>query len=274
MGVDGGYTQMDVKEVARALTGWSTGGPNKNFGQFVFNQANHDKGAKLILGVTFPAGKGIEDGEKVLDLLAHHPSTAHFIATKLVRRFVSDTPPLSLVTKAADTFTRTDGDIAAVMSTILHSPEFRSSLGQKVKRPYEWLVSAIRAVDLPTTMDKATVSFLDAMGQPLFRWPTPDGFPDNASAWITSNDLLSRWNFSLALAFNVLKDSPISSSTFIEVFKNPDTATQLLSRNFLGENLPDQPFKIIRDFVSSTDPKNAIPATFALLLASPNFQYR
>ena len=146
LGVDGGYTKTDVQEVARALTGatyQAKGGENV----FVFRPALHDSGAKIVLGHVLPAGRGIEDGNDVLDILARHPSTARHIAFKLARRLVSDSPPPGLVARAAETFRRTDGDIPSVVRTIITSPEFfsKAAFRAKVKTPFELVVSARRA---------------------------------------------------------------------------------------------------------------------------------
>ena len=152
LGVDGGYTQLDVQEVARAFTGWSIVRPNRRLfnndtpGDFIFQEVLHDDGEKLVLGQTISSG-GIEEGQSIIDLLIDHPSTAEYISTKLVRRFVADEPPSSLVEKASETFQSSGGDIPQVMSTILHSAEFRASLGQKVKRPLEVFVSALRVTN-------------------------------------------------------------------------------------------------------------------------------
>jgi len=274
LGVDGGYTQNDVKDVARALTGWSYTNGSQNFGQFNFMANQHDRDPKTILNIAFPAGKGSEDGDKVIDLLAHHPATAQFIATKLVRRFVADNPPPALVKQAASTFTRTDGDLKQVMSTILHSAEFRASLGTKLKRPLEWVISALRAVNAHATFDKGSASFLDSMGQPIFRWASPDGFPDVAEPWMTTNDLLARWNFAMALAFNTLKDSPVDFSAFADALKDPATGVNRISQQLLGEPLSEEAATVLVNFARSADAKTALPGTIALLLASPSFQYR
>ena len=148
LGVDGGYTQKDVTEVARCFTGWTINQPQRG-GKFVFNPRLHDNGEKVVLGVTIPAGGGESDGEKVLDILAHHPATAHFISKKLAMRFVADDPPAALVDRMADTFLKTDGDIRQVMLTMIDSKEFWSvgAYRSKVKSPLEMVASAVRAMN-------------------------------------------------------------------------------------------------------------------------------
>ena len=147
LGVDGGYTQKDVQEVARAFTGWTIQQPRQN-GTFVFRELMHDNGEKIVLGQKIPAGGGMKDGEKVIEILARHPSTAKFISTKLVRRFVSDNPPQSLVDRVAGVYTKTDGDIREMLRTIFTSQEFFASEAYraKIKSPFELAVSAVRAL--------------------------------------------------------------------------------------------------------------------------------
>ena len=151
LGVDGGYTQQDVINVARAFTGWTFPRPQQGGGEFGFNPQMHDAGTKIVLGHKLAPGRGVEDGEDVLDIVSRHPSTAKYIAFKLARRFVSDTPPAELVERAARTFRRTDGDIRDVVRTIVTSPEFFSHAAyrSKVKSPFEVVVSALRALGAP-----------------------------------------------------------------------------------------------------------------------------
>ena len=148
LGVDGGYTQKDVTEVARCFTGWTIRQPQRE-AEFEFNPRMHDEGEKIVLGVRIPAGGGIDDGYKVLDLLAHHPSTAHFISRELAMRFVADDPPAALVDRMADTFLKKDGDLRAVLKTMFDSPEFwsRGAYRSKMKSPLEMVASSVRAVN-------------------------------------------------------------------------------------------------------------------------------
>jgi uncharacterized protein (DUF1800 family) len=196
LGVDGGYTQQDVVNVARALTGWSIDNPRVG-GQFVFRPAIHDAGAKTVLGVPLLPGRGVEDGEQVLTILARHPSTARFIATKLARRFVADTPPGSLVDRAAATFTATDGDIREVVRTIVTSPEFFSQAAYrgKVKTPFELVTSTLRALNTIPDPTPRTARVVDQLGQPIFGKETPNGYPDVADAWLNTGAILNRINF-------------------------------------------------------------------------------
>ena len=201
LGVDGGYTQQDVIEVARAFTGWTTEGPRRG-GDFVFRPQAHDAGDKTVLGHRLRAGRGIEDGEQVLDLLARHPATARFIATKLARRFVSDDPPEALVARAAETFRRTDGDIREVVRTIVTSPEFfsRAAWRAKVKSPFETVVSAARALGAEPDPTPRTAQAIARLGQPVFGRQAPDGWPETGGEWMNTGAILGRINFGLAVA--------------------------------------------------------------------------
>jgi uncharacterized protein (DUF1800 family) len=226
LGVDGGYTQKDVQEVARALTGWTIDRPRQD-ARFVFRLTMHDRGEKVVLGNRIRAGGGIEDGEKVIDILAHHPSTARFISTKLVRYFVSDNPPDSLVDKVAATFMKTDGDIREMLRTIFYSDEFMSpdAYGQKTKSAFEYVVSSIRAMNGDTNGSPRMAQLLTKMGQPLYQYVAPTGFPDRADYWLTDGTLIERINFAVNLTANKLPDTRVQLNDF------PDAKTAAL---FLG----------------------------------------
>ncbi|OJH41787.1 DUF1800 domain-containing protein [Cystobacter ferrugineus] len=201
LGVDGGYSQQDVREVARAFTGWTIDQPERA-PAFVFQPAMHDTGDKHVLGVALPAGGGQEDGERVLDMLARHPSTARFIATKLARKFVSDAPPPALVERLARVFLRTEGDLRAVYSALFTSPEFWSdaALGAQTKTPLELVVSSVRALGARTDGGPALARLVERMGLNLYRAPAPTGFPEHAAPWVNTGALVQRINFALQLA--------------------------------------------------------------------------
>jgi uncharacterized protein (DUF1800 family) len=198
LGVDGGYTQKDVQEVARAFTGWTIANPRLG-GAFRFEPQLHDDGAKVVLGHRIKPGGGRKDGEQVLDLLARHPSTARFIATKLAVRFVADEPPSALVTRAADRFKATDGDIREVVRVIVTSPEFFASQRAKTKNPFEFVVSAVRVSSLDVTNALPFVQSLRGLGMPIYGAQPPTGYSEKADAWINSGALLNRMNFAVAL---------------------------------------------------------------------------
>jgi uncharacterized protein (DUF1800 family) len=200
LGVDGGYTQRDVIEVARALTGW-TMNPRQG-AEFVFRPEIHDADAKLVLGQRLAAGRGIEDGEDVLDIVARHPSTARFIARKLAVRFVSDDPPAALVERAAATFRRTDGDIRETVRTIVTSPEFfsRAAYRAKVKSPFELVASALRALGARADTTPRSALLVAYLGAPIFGHQAPNGWPETGESWMNAGAILNRINFGLALA--------------------------------------------------------------------------
>jgi uncharacterized protein (DUF1800 family) len=210
LGVEGGYTQKDVQEVARAFTGWTIEQPRQS-GKFVFRPWMHDDGEKLVLGQKIPAGGGIKDGEMVIEILARHPKTARFISTKLVRRFVSDDPPRSLVERVAGVYIKTDGDIREMLKTIFTSEEFNSpdAYRAKIKSPFELAVSAVRALDGNTNGLQQMPQFIARMGQPLYLYQPPTGYPDRAEQWVNTGALLERLNFALALSANRVRGTRV-----------------------------------------------------------------
>jgi uncharacterized protein (DUF1800 family) len=226
LGVDGGYTQQDVIEVARCFTGWTIDRPQQG-GGFIFRPLAHDRGAKRVLGQVIPAGGGQQDGEGVIDILVRHEATARFIATKLARRFVSDDPPAALVERAAATFRRTDGDVRAVLATIVTSPEFwaADAYRAKIKTPLEVVASAVRALDgrlvagpgADATGDGgvALAREVGKLGEPLYEAQPPTGYPDRAEAWVNTGALLGRMNFALGLAHNRFRGARVDVVGFL-----------------------------------------------------------
>jgi uncharacterized protein (DUF1800 family) len=227
LGVDGGYTQSDVTQAARVLTGWTIapmgdngyGAPIKKIiekvgeenlrkrgfvheGDFLFVVNRHDNGEKVVLGKKFPAGGGYEEGVELLHMLAQHKSTAKFISKKLAVRFVSDNPPQSLIDKMAKTFTNTDGDIKSVMIAMVSSPEFwtTDALREKTKSPFELAISAVRSLDATVKQPYQLYTWINKMGQQMYYYQAPTGFPDRGQYWINTGSLLNRMNFGLALA--------------------------------------------------------------------------
>jgi uncharacterized protein (DUF1800 family) len=212
LGVDGGYSQRDVGEVARCFTGWTIRQPRAH-PEFVFDSRLHDRGAKTVLGAAVAAGGGIEDGLKVIDLLAAHPSTARFIATKLLRRFVRDDPPAGLVARTADIFRESGGDVKTTLRAIVTAPEFFSTeaIGAKIKKPIEFIASALRHTAAETDGAAPVLRHLAAMGEPLFLSVPPTGFPDVAATWTSPDMLLARINFALDLTGNRIRGTRISA---------------------------------------------------------------
>jgi len=215
LGVDGGYTQKDVSEVARAFTGWTIEKPREN-PQFKFDERIHDPDPKIVLGKKIHAG-GMKDGEQVIELLAKHPSTAKFISTKLARRFVSDHPPLALVARMADTFRKTDGDIRDVLGTMIYSPEFwsRNAYRAKIKTPFEFVASTVRALGTDVDTAMPLVEWVSRIGEPLYQCQPPTGYSDQAAAWVNAGALLNRLNFSLALAGNKVRGSRTDAAALL-----------------------------------------------------------
>ncbi len=223
LGVDGGYTQKDVQEVARCLTGWTimypraNGTMNEDAGKFVFNPRLHDNGEKVVLCHKIPAGGGVNDGLMVIDILAHHPSTARFIATKLCRHFVTDNPSPELVARVAAAFTKSDGDIRETMRAVITSPEFNSPAAYraKIKTPFELVTSAIRALGGETNGAQPIHQWMAKMGQPLYGYQAPTGYPDTAEYWVNTGSLLERLNFGLALASNRIPGTHVDLARFV-----------------------------------------------------------
>jgi uncharacterized protein (DUF1800 family) len=214
VGVDGGYTQQDVVEAARALTGWTIRPPMAG-GGFVFRPEWHDAGPKTFMGHKLAAGRGEQDGEDVLDILARSPATAHFIALKLAQRFVADSPSAALVNDAARTFLRTDGDIRAVVRTIVTAPEFfaASAYHSKVKSPFEVVASTARALGAEPDTTPRTALAVAYLGQPIFGHQDPNGWPETGESWMNTGAILTRINFGMAVAAGRLPGASVRGMT-------------------------------------------------------------
>jgi uncharacterized protein (DUF1800 family) len=258
LGVDGGYTQKDVQEIARAFTGWTIDQPRQG-GGFRFDPRIHDNGEKVVLGVKIPRGGGKRDGEQVLDILAAHPSTARFIATKLARRFVADEPPAALVTRAAAAFTKTGGDIREVVRTIITSPEFfaPTAYRAKVKSPLEFVASAVRASGADVRNGMPLVQAMRQLGMPVYMCQPPTGYADKADAWVNTGALINRMNFALSLS----TDRRFTSGAGTRI------AADEIARQVLAEDLSPATMQTVSR--ASNDAQR-----IALLLGSPDFQKR
>jgi len=228
LGVDGGYTQQDVINVARALTGWTINQPGTG-GGFVFRPAMHDAGEKIVLGHKLAAGRGIEDGEDVLDIISRSPATAKYIATKLARRFIADDPPQSVIDDAAAVFLKTNGDIREVVRTIVTSNEFYSqqAFRSKVKSPFEVVVSAMRALNAQPDSTPRTAQAIAFLGQPLFGHQAPNGYPETGDAWMNTGAILNRINFGMAVAANRIPGASLASLPGIDTLRNATRGTQV-----------------------------------------------
>lgn len=267
LGVDGGYTQRDVVEVARCFTGWTIAQP-RDGGDFRFDARQHDPGQKVVLGHVIKPGGGKSDGDQVLDILARDPHTARFIATKLVRRFVADDPPPALVDRVAKRFRETDGDLREVYRAIFLSPEFWSEQAQvaKTKTPFESVASALRASRAQVEDAASTVRALRALGMPLYYCQPPTGYAGRADAWVNTGALLNRMNFALALVDNRLPGVHVDLSALASTADLAAARSQLL-RALLDNNASASTRAVL-------DRAATVPQLVALALGSPEFQKR
>ena len=308
LGVDGGYTQKDVQEVARCFTGW---GIDLQTGAFQFHPRRHDEGEKTVLGHYIPPNGGAKDVEMVLDILAKHPSTAKFIATKLCRRLVSDDPPATLVDRVAGVFRATDGDLRKVVEAIIYSPEFYSSATYraKIKSPFEFAVSAVRATGRTMNPDatggpplvarlametgaafgrggdrianarRKTLNLsIGELGQPLFAYQAPTGYPEDSRKWASSGALIARMNFALALTEQNLMDVSADAGNLLKGvdIDKPDLVIDQFSRVLLQGQMSEATRATLeKQMLSPQDGKANtinIAQLTALMLGSPEFQ--
>lgn len=209
LGVDGGYTEADVKAVARAFTGWTV--DDKKTGNFVFEAKVHDTAPKTVLGHALPGGRGVQDGLDVLKILATHPSTARFVCRKLAVRFVSDAPPDSLLNGMVNVWKAKQGAIQPVLRYLFLSPEFAASAGQKLRRPLDFYIGALRATGTEV-LDAGTINWqLERLAQVPFGWHPPNGYPDVGAAWANTNGLLARWNTAFELTVGAKNDKKFTT---------------------------------------------------------------
>lgn len=286
LGVDGGYTQKDVTELAKVLTGWTIQQPQRG-GDFTFNERAHEPGTKHVLGHKIKE-HGEDEGMEMLDILAHHPSTAHFISKKLAMRFVSDNPPQSLVDRMADTFLKKDGDIREVLRTMFHSPEFwaADAYRAKVKTPLEFVASAVRVSGVDVTNAQPLVGTLNRMGMPLYGMQPPTGYSMKAETWVNSSALLNRMNFALQLGSGHLPGINADPQTILRgaTPQNSDAAVATLENIILSGDVSPQTDAVIRkqlDDPQITQRKLDDPAKTpnygaiaGLIMGSPEFQKR
>jgi hypothetical protein len=262
LGVHGGYTQKDVQEVARSFTGWTV---EERFlrprGRFRFDPSQHDDGEKHILGRRIPAGGGEDEGEQVLQMLAMHPSTARHLCAKLCAHFVAQVPGTT-VRRLSEVYLSTGGDISEVLRELLLSEEFLQS-PPAFKRPFDYMVSALRALYALTDGNRPLQEHLDKMGQPLYQWPLPDGYPQGEEAW--KGTLLARWNFAIALCANEIRGTYVDLPALVGKMPAGDALLQTVF--CLPPDAP--PLRLLRERLHSTLAQQA-----ALILASPEFQWR
>ena len=266
LGVKGGYTQDDVIAVARCFTGWTIRDPADP--EFVYAPFMHDFGEKTVLGHKIPAGGGEQDGLQVIDILAHHPSTARFISRELAQRFVADDPPQALVDRMALTFTKTDGDLRAVLQTMFTSPEFFSegAWQSKLKSPFEMVISAVRAVGGDATDAYTLVQKVAELGQPLYNRLDPNGYPNTGDVWLSTIGLLGRINFSTAITSDQVPGVSVDPLRL----SGKDAAT--IARDLLGRD-PSPQIRATID--KALEGKTRTPPFIAsLVIGSPDFQRR
>ena len=226
VGVDAGYTQQDVIQMAECLTGWSIHEPRKD-PEFFFDEKVHGEGRKVVMGRAFSYG-GEKDGEEALKMLASQPATAHFISLELAHHFVSDNPPASLIDRMAKMFTTSNGDIRVVLKTMIYSPEFwsKDAYRSKVKTPFELVVSTSRALNAESTISLPLSQWVARMGEPLYLCQPPTGYSDKAETWVNTGALLNRLNFALAFAGDKMSGATVDLNTMLgeEGSKDPGAA--------------------------------------------------
>ncbi len=294
LGVDGGYNQKDVTELAKVLTGWSIEQPQRG-GDFKFNERAHEPGNKYVLGHKV-GDHGEREGVEMLEMLAHHPSTAKFISRKLAMRFVSDNPPQSLIDKMADTFKKKDGDIREVLKTMFNAPEFWSqdAYRAKVKTPLEFVASSVRASSVDIQNALPLVQFLNRMGMPLYGMQPPTGYSMKADAWVNSSALLNRMNFALTLGSGKLPGTSLDQQALVHgashgtsygsVPPDPEAALAVLETDILAGDVSAQTHQVLlkqlndpkvtqRKFDDPNRPPN-YGAIAGLIMGSPEFQRR
>jgi len=285
LGVDGGYTQKDVTELAKVLTGWTIKEPRRG-GGYEFNERMHEPGKKIVLGKEFK-DDGEREGEKALEMLAANPATAHFISTKLAMRFVNDDPPKALVDRMAQTFLKSDGDIREVLRTMFKSPEFWApqSYRAKVKTPFEFVVSALRATNADVTNAMPLAQALNRMGMPLYGMQPPTGYSMKAETWVNSAALLNRMNTALSLGAGRMQGVNVDEqATLPPNVSSGDQIVAALEKNILDSDVSQQTDVTIRKQLADPkiteraldDPARAPnPGVIAgLILGSPEFQRR
>ncbi len=271
LGVDGGYTQTDVEQVTLCLTGWTIAGR----GDFNFDPTGHDFTAKTVLGTSIPASgqgaAGVQDGEKVLDILLAHPSTAKFISTKMIRWLLQYDPPTALVAKVAATFTRTGGDIPSMVRVILTQANLLAAPA-KYRQPYQFVVAALRATQpTVTSVTSVTPSQLAIMGQMLFRWEDPDGYPDNADWW--AGTVLQRWNFATFLTGLTTGALVVDVTPLMQVNTPAGIADAINKRAFAGEMPASLKTRLTAYLAAAPNNGTRVREAFALVLGSSSFQW-
>jgi uncharacterized protein (DUF1800 family) len=287
-----GYIDNDVYGATTCFTGWRV---NEDTGRFAYDDASHFPYAKLVMGKTFEPFQGIQDGKQVLDLLAFHPGAARYICRRLCRRLISDNPPESVVQAAADVFLANKNapdQLKKVIRTILLSPEFRTTFGQKIKRPFEFSVGVMRAVGVNYAPTDSFFWNYDSIGQPLFSWRPPNGYPDDREAWTGTMPMLQRWRHcNWLFGWQIggegadAEEYRLSPETRMSArYKTPNAIVEFWSLRLLGRQMPEHERKVMVDFMAAgRNPDFELPddqiaerlrQLVALICMSPSFQWR
>ena len=274
LGVDGGYDQHDVIEVARIFTGWSIRRPQQG-GDFEFHDWAHDTGDKQVLGIEFERGHGMDEGIRLLELLANHPATIHHVSRKLCQRFVSDDPPDGCVDDAVAAWQRTRGDIREVLRAVFHGPDFWSTVNvrAKVKTPLEFVVSAARATAADPDTTPRLAQMVARLGEPLYLHVAPDGYPEKEDAWVNSGALLDRMNAAVALAAGRLPGAAATLDSVAPVTADPQQLIADIDDAILGGTMSENTKRVIGGQVSDIkDPVQARALAVGLAIGGPEFQ--
>jgi uncharacterized protein (DUF1800 family) len=274
LGVDGGYTQQDVINVARILTGWSVRPPAEG-GGFIFREAVHDVGEKVVLGQRFPAGHGEDEGIRLLQMLARHPATIHHICRKLCARFVSDDPPDGCVDAAVAAWQKSDGDMREVLRAIVHSDDFWSARAVRsmVKSPLEFVVSALRAVDADPDSTPRLAQAVAKLGEPLYQQASPAGYPEREEDWVNSGALLGRMNFAVTLASGHQGGAFVDLDAVVTANADHEALATEVNDRILGGTMSDHTRRVILEQIADlANPREARALAVGLALGSPEFQ--
>jgi uncharacterized protein (DUF1800 family) len=275
LGVDGGYTQADVTNVARIFTGWSVVRVNEGGLDFVFRRETHDRRGKTVLGESFPAGEDEAEGVRLLELLARQPATARHLARRLCLRFVADAPPPSCVAAATDAYLGSDGDIAQVMRAITGDPSFWAdgARGAKLKTPLELLASAARALGAQPDGSLALATTMERLGEPLLQEQVPTGYPDSEPEWASAGGMLARMSFASELGTGRLQGLTVPWEEALPLGADLDARVTRFGCELLGVSADSRTIKLVREHVRRLDAdQQRRAAAVALLIGSPEFQ--
>jgi len=273
LGVDGGYTQKDVQEAARILTGWGVE-PAARGGGFTFRAWAHDSGDKQVLGVRFPAGHGQDEGVELLRMLARHPATMLHVTTKLCQRLVSDDPPAEVIEAGVAAWKRSDGSIREVVRAIISTPEFWSvaSARSKFKTPLEFVASSVRAVNGTVGVDPGPSRAIARLGQPLYLQPVPTGYAETEEAWVNSAGLFQRMNMAVALAAGRMPGVSVNLDSTVPSTDDVDDMLDHVDRAVMADVLSRHARDVIRREITGLPPREARALAVGLALGGPDFQ--